>query len=507
MKYRGRAKSIISRKIKVVLISLYNPVSLSIRILHSVLKDIDCCEIYSLFFNHSHRRNKFKINVIDKDLDPLFKIILEIDPDLVGISVNSCFVRTAEKITGRLKVGLDSLVIWGGIYPTLHPEESLKYADIICLCEGEESLKELVLRLSQKSNIYDIKGLWFKDNSRIIKNSMRPLIEDLDKIPYPDFSDNNKYYIYGNRILSRVPFYRTTHRLIYHIMTMRDCLYNCSYCVHHLLRKINRRVHTYVRRRSVDNVMQELITIKKYNNKLSHIIFYDDNFTMNKKWLNQFCLQYKKYVNLPFTCTAHPDTIDKEIVLRLKHAGLHTLGIGIQSSPKCSSEIFDRPYSGKKILGLTHSLRKYNIKIVFDIINNNPFENHSEFFEFLSRIPKPYLFNTHELNFFDGYKITLLALSRGMISKHDIVEHQKRIIRWDMFLDLSKDGKQLIWESLYYLIQKRFIPNGILRRLVKCRFCRKCLIVLVPICVFSYHTEKYCKFILQYIKGVFRLLY
>lgn len=495
-----------SKKIRIALVSLYNPFSFSVRGLHSVLKDIESCEVYSIFFNHSNERKEIKIAIKDKCFHPLLKIISEINPDLIGISVNSCFLKIAERMTEKLKTNFKSYIIWGGIYPTLHPDESLKYCDIVCLGEGEDTLKELVLKLSQRRNIYNIQGLWFKDNGRIIKNDIRPLIEDLDRLPYQDISDSNKYYIYGNKIYPNIPFYKTSHRLSYNIMGMRNCPYNCNFCSHHVVRK-RYEGRSYVRIRSVENIIRELITAKEYKKSLQYIEFFDDNFTLDKEWINQFCLEYKRFIHLPFSCFTHPKTIDEEVILKLKNTGVHALCIGIQASPKCSREIFDRPYSEKEVLKITYMLRKYNIRVVYDIINNNPFENHTEFFDFLSRIPKPYTFNTHDLNFFKGYKITDLALKRALITEHDIVENQERVIKWDMFLIPVKNKDQLIWECLYYLIQKRFIQNSVLRLLVRYKFFRKGLIFLVPICILAYNIEGYCRLILKYTKDLLYLIF
>ena len=60
--------------------------------------------------------------------------------DLIGISFMTQYFSAAVQLTRAIKKKLSVPVIWGGVHPTVRPEECLEYADIVCVGEGEEAL-------------------------------------------------------------------------------------------------------------------------------------------------------------------------------------------------------------------------------------------------------------------------------------------------------------------------------------------------------------------------------
>ena len=120
----------------------------------------------------------------------LLDIIKEENPDLIGFSVLSFNYPEALEIAKFIKENFDIKIIFGGVHAILIPEEVIKNneVDIVCLGEGELVLKEL---LDNSLNCKNIKGIWYKQNGKTIKNEKRRLIEELDSIPFPDFNDFN----------------------------------------------------------------------------------------------------------------------------------------------------------------------------------------------------------------------------------------------------------------------------------------------------------------------------
>ena len=115
------------------------------------------------------------------------------DSRLIGISLFTCHFDRAVQLTQAIKSKLDIPVMWGGIHPTIKPDESLRYCDIVCLGEGEEAIAELLGRMGKKENYLNTKNFWFKQNGNITRNELRPLKEDLNALPFPDYSPENSY--------------------------------------------------------------------------------------------------------------------------------------------------------------------------------------------------------------------------------------------------------------------------------------------------------------------------
>lgn len=307
-------------------------------------------------------------------------------PDLVGISVVTDFYQWACTTAKMIKEEMDVPIIFGGIHPTSVPERVIKndFVDMVCVGEGEYPVLELANSMKKGSIDYSIKNIWFKRNGQIIQNEVRPLIEDLDSLPMPD---KDLFY-------SASPHFSQC----YYIMTSRGCTYSCSYCCHSYLKKIYKNKGTYLRRRSVENVIQEL-KIAKERYGIDMLRFHDDDLlSSNIGWFEEFAHRYKSYINLPYACFIHPNTLTEEKAKLLKFSGCHDVEIGIQSiSEKTRLEILNRPVSHKQLVKAIQILNSCGLNIITDNILGIPNQNIKEIIDLLkfhneNRVMKIYCF-------------------------------------------------------------------------------------------------------------------
>jgi radical SAM superfamily enzyme YgiQ (UPF0313 family) len=174
------------------------------------------------------------------------KIIGEAKPDLVAFSSTTnmfCYVRKwARWLRERDYKGH---ILCGGVHPILNPEEVLSSSDVdmVCIGEGEEAIVELCDRMYRGDDILSVDNIWAKGTSGIIRNRLRPLIENLDMLPFPD----REVFDFKNLELSK------KGRGLF--MASRGCPYTCSYCCNHSLKEATASGRNYVRFRSVDNLM------------------------------------------------------------------------------------------------------------------------------------------------------------------------------------------------------------------------------------------------------------
>ncbi len=145
---------------KISLISMFPGIhDFGLRTISACLKqaghDVD------LFFLMAEFHHKYS----ETAMNNLVKLTKE--SDLVGISVMTNFFDNAIQITQKLKNYYNIPILWGGIHPTIRPEESLDYADMICIGEGEETLIELADKIQNKQYYYDVKGMGFKDKEKL----------------------------------------------------------------------------------------------------------------------------------------------------------------------------------------------------------------------------------------------------------------------------------------------------------------------------------------------------
>lgn len=120
----------------------------------------------------------------DKDL---LEGIEAYSPGIIAISYSSFYARRTIQTIREIKRQFDIPIILGGPHPTYYPdiidEEGM---EIICRGEGEHALLEIVNKMEGGEDTTRIKNLWVKKDGKIFKNDLRPLVEDLDSLPFPD---------------------------------------------------------------------------------------------------------------------------------------------------------------------------------------------------------------------------------------------------------------------------------------------------------------------------------
>ena len=114
--------------------------------------------------------------------------------DIVGISSMSRSSRKAKALIEALK-SLGKPIVWGGMHPTVCPEDCVGYADLICRGEGEEFMVELTELLSKGKDYLNIQNGGNKKNDQVILNDVRPVVADMDSLPFVDFSFSDEFNV------------------------------------------------------------------------------------------------------------------------------------------------------------------------------------------------------------------------------------------------------------------------------------------------------------------------
>jgi len=105
-------------------------------------------------------------------------------PDIVGYSVISGSHAEYLKINDQVKAEIKAFSILGGPHTTFFPETVYQEnVDAICIGEGGYAMLELAESIEQGTDISGINNLWVKKAGTVIKNPIRPLLEDLNELP------------------------------------------------------------------------------------------------------------------------------------------------------------------------------------------------------------------------------------------------------------------------------------------------------------------------------------
>ena len=115
-------------------------------------------------------------------------------------------------------------------------------------------------------------------------------------------------------------------------MASRGCPYRCTFCFNNFFANLpEEKRGKYVRQRSVEHVMHELLEAKRRYD-LRFVDFEDDVFTVDKAWVYAFLDRYKREIGVPFHCLTHPRYMDEELAQWLADAGCTSIQMGIQSA-------------------------------------------------------------------------------------------------------------------------------------------------------------------------------
>lgn len=342
--------------------------------------------------------------------------------DLIGISVMTNFFRNVSQITLKLREACSIPVLWGGIHPTVRPEESLSYADMVCIGEGEEAIVELLKKMEKRQSYYDVHGIWFKNKGTIITNPLRSF-PSLDQIPFQDYDINTHFMPNNGRIEKlNIKLLRKHNGEIYMTMATRGCPFGCTYCCNNTINAMYPN-QKQLRKRSIDSIIGELSEIKALFPFINCIKFEDDAFfTFSVEEIKEFCTQYKKLGLSLIIGGVTPTTLNREKLSLLVDAGLNLLRMGIQTGSERIKKLYNRRYSNEQVERSVKIINEFKDKIRlphYDIILDNPWETDEDLIAtlmFLSKLPLPYRLQIFSMNFYPGTELYNKAKMDGIIT-------------------------------------------------------------------------------------------
>lgn len=276
-------------------------------------------------------------------------------PGLVGFSATTHQYPYIERYARALRAARPDLtLVCGGTHPTLVPDDVLQSAafDAVCVGEGEYALRDLVERLQRGEDYADVANLWVRRGEQLHRNTMRPLIDDLDELPLVD----RELFDYDALLAANSGWVD--------IMSGRGCPYDCSYCCNPALKRCFHGLGRYVRFRSVSHVMGELRSLRA-RFPVKTVNFQDDTFTLNRDWVLEFCRAYGAEFEYPFWVNTRVERIlDEELVAALAHAHCAGVRVGVENGdPALRAGVLKRNTSNQDIIAAADLLHRNGLKL------------------------------------------------------------------------------------------------------------------------------------------------
>lgn len=323
-------------------------------------------------------------------------------PTIVGVTSTSPThleaVRTAKII--RDVLGEEIPIIKGGPHETNCATTTLRYhteIDVSVVGEGEETIVELVDKLSSKSPLDSVLGIVYRDG-RIVKETLRrPLIKDLGSIPRPArelfASDENLQRYYDSNIFNGK---RTAS-----LLTTRGCFYNCNFC------SSKTNWGRVLRLRNVEDVVNEIEDLVSEGYEAFRLE--DDMSIPNRRWFLEFAEEIgKRGLDIEYSLQTRVSMINDDVAKALRNSGGTFVYFGVESGVQ---DILDRCGKGITLQQTRNAFeltRKYGVRSMATILFGLPGEDLEDF----STVRETIAF-VNGLNPSEGVAVSYISLYPG----------------------------------------------------------------------------------------------
>ncbi len=316
-------------------------------------------------------RAKHEVKIIDAaaerySIKKITEIISNYRPQLIGLTSNIANALICQLTAIKCKKLFPEVtLVIGGPWASTNEQHLIdrRIADIVVKGEAEITILELISALEHRSDLVKVPGIVFKNShGETVTTATRPLIENLDELPFPAW-----------HLLSKPSKYNYLHRgkRFYPILTSRGCPYQCIHCSKNIF-------GSRWRARSVENVIEEVKYLKKEFN-IDEILIADDTFTQNQTRAFKILLKIARLpfrVKIQFSNGVRADLINDVLLDAMKYAGVYRIMLGIESGNQEIVTQIGKGLTLQKVEKLASSLKKrFYFTTVGNYMLGHPFDS------------------------------------------------------------------------------------------------------------------------------------
>ena len=400
--------------------------------------------------------------------EAILQRVRQLKPDFAGIYSTTfgwpSALRTAQDIKA-LDPGIWTCV--GGPYPTAAPEACLddggRAIDAVVVGEGERTVVEILERLESGRDLAGVAGLIARKDGRIVRNPPRPLIADLDALPYPsrELLGDRSRYIPAPATYRRKPVAIVT--------TSRGCDRHCLFCFQ--MDKERKSGTHGVRYRSIENVLEEIELCLRQGYR--EIKFIDDSLAADRDRAMRLTAEIRRR-GLDFTWFASvcANQGDEELFRAMKAGGCWAVLIGGESGVQRNLNTIRKGATLDQIRGAVAAAKAAGLRVTVPFMFGIPGET---FDDALATIDfavslNPDLANFHAITPFPGTPLHDRAAEYGTVSRNlrDFTFQGAAFAPHSMTRDEILKARQLAFRRFYSR------PSFLLRRLAAIRSLEDC---------------------------------
>ena len=444
------------QKKTVVLIAFYNVKALGVRYLETALEK-GGYRVKVIFFKGFNSQDPEVCTA--REVELCVEEVSKENPVYVGLSVmSSMYLESVELLCGGLrKTGIP--MIFGGAFASMFPDRMLDLGGTyVVRADGEIPMVKLANAIAAGESGRSFPSVCYRDDDgKVVVNPIGDLLENIDAYGLPTINSKGACYIEHDTVTYGDP---QLSSMSYEVIASRGCPFTCSYCSVINLHRMFPKGVKYVRTRSGESVMAELIEAKKQFKKLVFVHFYDEIFPNSPGWIDNFIVQYKKYIHLPFTIWSHPKMVRLDELQKLVSVGLDEVIMGVQSgSPYIRKEIFHRYETQEDIIRATKIIHDSGVYWAsYDFMLQHPFEkieHLKETYYLVREMAMPMELQLHGLNFLPGTDIVDMAINAGLISREEMdkIMYAPMKEQFAAYWKREDERESRLWYRLIFCLQ------------------------------------------------------
>lgn len=393
--------------------------------------------------------------------DEILRRVKDFGPDFIGIYSTTFGWAKAKRTAADFRgiFGRNVCICAGGPYPIAAQERCVEDAggvfDAIVTGEGEYTVLELVERLAEGKGFEGVQGVIYRAGDRIEKNASRPLIEDLDSLPFParDLLGDANLYIPPPATYKRKP--------VAVLLTSRGCNRRCIYCF-----QIDKERKRGIRYRSVDNVVKEIEHCVASGYR--EIKFIDDTLAADYDRAMSIAQEIRrKRLDFTWFASACVNQVDKPLLKAFKDAGCWAILFGAESGVQKNLNTIRKGTTLEQIRRAVKAAKDVGIRVSTPFMFGIPGETYEEglqTIEFAVDLD-PDIANFHAITPFPGTYLYDNLDKYGTVSDElsDFTYQGAAFIPYSMTREDILNLRQMAFKRFYSR------PSFILRRILELR--------------------------------------
>jgi anaerobic magnesium-protoporphyrin IX monomethyl ester cyclase len=308
-----------------------------------------------------------RIETYTADPEPIVALAERLKPDVIGFSLIFQYMSPAfGRVIEALRVaGCRSHITIGGHYPSFDAEEVLQRipgADSIVRFEGERTLVELMQKLGRREDWRPIAGIAHRQGEEVVVNPLRPVLDDLDLLPFPDRSDID---------------YRSQELPMASVLGSRGCPWDCSFCS---IRPFYEAQGGKLRRlRSPAAVVEEMRQLH-FEQGAEMFLFQDDDFMATGRRARRWAEDIASGIiaaglkgRIAFKISCRSDEVHYETMARLAEAGLTHVYMGVENGDDQGLANMNKRMKASAHLEAGETLRSLDMSFDFGFMLLEPY--------------------------------------------------------------------------------------------------------------------------------------